>query len=357
MSKCYFVPLNLLTSRFQEELTPISEISSLENVIKVPFGKSYTVSLESFSIADDEKNDSNDLLVRTKTLSKNLKENSDTQTTVLNYFERNVPAGKTIDNLLSEHIYLVDKPINPFSLEINTVIIEVDNIKIDGEGQVLDVIRNLADFAGALFPSLILPYVGIGNAVLNGLETLIKLTKKNENIFNCELKLDGKTEIPAGAYIFFQDNAENIESKYKLRGLRLEKKLRSTGDDLIDQNIKDDFIIIKVVPGVVCSGGEEDLLQNQQLATILEEFDNSELSDQEVRQKLFVSLKQMLVNFVDKQDLDYIHKVYNHIKFGETLVGLDADHWEAIRNRIGGLFSQLLIDKISEAVIINTNNS
>ena len=346
MSKCYFVPLGQLTSRFQEKLNPIDSISEFKKVTKIEPGKSYTVSLESFSIADAKENSGNDLLVRTT--SKNLKDNS--EITVLNCFERDVPAGKTIDNLLSEHIYVVDKPNEPFALDIKTVVTEVDHISIDGEAQVLDAVRNLADFAGALFPSLIVPYLGVGTTILKGLETLIKETKRSENIFNCELKLDGSSEIAVGAYIFFQDSAENIESKYRLRGLRLERTLQSTGDDIVDEDITDNFMIIKVAPGVVCAGGEEDLLKNQQLATILEELDTSELSDREVRENLFVSLKQKLGNFLDKQDLDYIHKVYNHIKLGETLVGLDADHWEAIKNRIGGLFSKVMADKISEAL-------
>ena len=277
-----------------------------------------------------------------RTTSKNLSDNS--ETTVLNCFERDVPAGNTIDNLLSEHIYVVDRPNKPISLQIKTVVIEVDHDSIDGEAEVLETVRNLSDFVGALFPSLIVPYVGVGTTILSGLTSLIKQTKKSENIFNCELNLDGSSEIPAGAYIFFQDNAENIESKYGLRGLRIERK-PSISDDIID-----DYLIIKVVPGVVSAGGEEDLLQNQQLATIIEDLDNSELSDGEMRDKLFTFLKNTLENVFDKQDLDHIYKIYNYIQVGETFVDLDAEDWNAIQNRIGGLFSQTVIDRISQII-------
>lgn len=225
-------------------------------------GGSFTITLETFCINGhhDERSD-NDLLVRSR-----IKYGSAPLTEAINFFGADIPAGQVQENLLSEYIFSQENYDGRDRVYLEIDITEVDR-NLAGDSSLLSGLQTIkADF-GAIFPTL-LPFAAVA---VNTLSKLTKLTARrddNKIVFKNSLDFslvgaEGEARLRCGAYILFNSPVEAVQ--YRLRGLKIEYFTPSEQGN----PVKDDYVVIKVVPVLLNTGHDEDLLENQQLAVVL----------------------------------------------------------------------------------------
>ena len=266
-SSHWFVPLADLNNPRGSVLRRAD--SSLEESDQlIEEGGDFTISLESFSVqgAHDRQSD-NDLLVRSW-----VKYGNEPRAEVINFFGINIPSRTVIDDLQSEHIFAKQDYSEENRVHLELEIFEVDR-DISDDRSIISGLSDVAGELGAAFVQLA-PFTTIAATVLKGIDRIRSFRDKDKRIFRSSFDLyrkgsSGETPLRCGAYVLFNEPegaAKAVEGvQYKLRGLRLERAAPSQAE----VPIADDYIVIKIEPEIVHSGGSEDLLANQQLAVVL----------------------------------------------------------------------------------------
>ncbi|MDJ0705277.1 MAG: hypothetical protein QNJ46_18495 [Leptolyngbyaceae cyanobacterium MO_188.B28] len=216
--------------------------------------------MESFCIASrHDRNTGNDLLVRSWSIY-----GDDPPSKIVHFFKKQLEEGYTGENLAIEYMFASESYRN------QPLDVEVQILEVDGDDSIAGEIKLVAGLLGAVFP-VILPFTGLASGLLKNLQRM----QEHDNAFGRSIQfwsrdgyqtdaespgLDGaKIPFRSGAHIFFEKEVER--DKYRLRELKLETK-----DDSIKRKDYDNYVVIKIIPKVINSLSQEDLLANQRLA-------------------------------------------------------------------------------------------
>ncbi|WP_346292833.1 hypothetical protein [Sphaerothrix gracilis] len=290
-----------------------SELVATDQTIET--GDSFTVSLKSFYVSEGHERDGsgNDLLVRSR-----VRYGDEPPTEVINFFERDVPPATVKDNLEFEHIFSRQDYSADARLWLELQIFEIDK-GIDRNSEILQGLNTVYAEFGGIFSTLI-PFATLAPSIIRRIEKISQLRDQNKRLFNSQLDLfakevsGGDAPLRCGAYVFFQQPVEGVQ--YKLRGLRLERAA------LNQQHvpIMDDYAVLKIVPAVVRSvtSGEE-LLQNQQLATVLSHLEPAAENDALAKKQHLQFLQGVIQDARKIEELDYFYRLKRQKKFGQAL--------------------------------------
>ena len=289
-------------------------------------GGSFTISCESFFVKEnhDKHESGNDLLVRSRT-----KYGNEPRIETIHFFAKDVPDGFVGENLQSEHVFAKQNHD-----ENNRVWLEVEITEIDrglkADQNLGDSIRNISGIFGGVFPP-ILPFTGIASNIINFFEALGSRREQNKEIFQNSLDLykagTGETPLRCGAYIFFREDVEGV--MYKLRELKLERAAKNQPGPPLH-----DYIVIKVVPDIIHSGDQEELLTNQDLAAVLSELEEGEKKDPLAMSQHLKFLQEKIHNSRNMKDIEYYYSLLNKKKFGGVLTTSQQDGLIQIAQRL-----------------------
>ncbi len=310
-SKYWFVPLAEIQNDSGSELRPArSQVIEGDRLVKE--GEAFTISLESFYVKENHDRDTsgNDLLVRSW-----LKYGNEPTAERIHFFQKDVPNEFIGENLAAEHIFSKQDHIEANRLLITLEIMEIDK-GLRTNQSISDTIATVSGTFGAVFPA-ILPFTGIASNLSNLLYKLSSLSDKNTEVFRTSLDLYGQdsfeTPLRYGAYIFFNQDVQAV--MYKL----LDLKLKPVSQQLAGQNPLHDYVVIKIVPGIIHSGDSSELLVNQHLAAVLSQLDENEKNDASKRNEHLEFLQDTIKSANKMQDLDYFHRLKLKQKLGVSL--------------------------------------
>jgi len=281
----------------------------------IPEGGAFTLSLESFYIHEGHDTDGsgNDLLIRSR-----VRYGDEPRTEVINFFGADIPAGTVKDNLEYEHIFARQDYSEKARIWLEIEVMEIDK-GLARDDSILGGLGQVYRDFGGLFATLI-PFSGVAASLIGRLETLNRVRDQDKRIFLSTLDLyskvasAGEAPLRCGAYVFFKDEVEAVQ--YKLRGLRLER----AAPNQQDVPILDDYLVVKVVPSIVKSVSSSDnLLQNQQVATILSHLDDGEKADASRRKQHLSYLQDIVQGSRHLKDLDYFYTLKRQKDLGKTL--------------------------------------
>lgn len=261
-SAAWFVPLRALDTPKGAALQRAAGKPDANDTL-VEDGGSFTITLETFCITGQHDDGSgNDLLVRSRT-----KYGRAPLTETINFFGIDIPAGQVQENLISEYIFAQDIYDGRDRVYLDIDITEIDK-GLARKGSPIDSFNALkADF-GAIFPTLF-PFSSIAVEAISTLEKMLtRRGDKNEIIFQNALDFslvgaEGEARLRCGAYVLFNRPVEAVQ--YRLRELKLEYFTPSQQG----QMVRDDYVVIKIVPALINTGQADQLMQNQQLALVL----------------------------------------------------------------------------------------
>ncbi len=329
---CWFVPLaeldNSEGTRLQRAFSPLSPTDKL-----VEAGGAFTISLETFLVnkKDEDEKGGNDLLVKSQ-----VRYGSEPPTEAINFFGMDVPAGQVKDNLEFEHVFGKENhsPKNRVWIEVS--IIEVDK-GLNDETAVLAELSQMNKQFGAVFPTLI-PFAGPVSSAVLGLAKLAALQQQNQVVFNSQVDFyglfsEGEAKLRCGAYILFNQPTEGV--KYRLRGLHLE--YFAVADRELP--IKDDYVVIKVVPALVSSGDGQELRRNQQVATVLNHAESRDSLSDRVGQ--IETLKSLVTDALSFQDLRSFIGLKEMKEFGKPLSDPQLETFVELGSRLREVISSL----------------
>ena len=310
-SKYWFVPLAEIQDEDGAKLRPArSKVVESDRVVKE--GEAFTISLESFYVRENHDRDSsgNDLLVRSW-----LKYGNEPTAERIHFFQKDVPDEFIGENLPAEHIFSKQDHSEDNRLLITLEITEIDR-GLRAHESIGKTISTVSSTFGAVFPA-ILPFTGVASNLVNLLDKLSSIRDKNTQVFRSSLDLyaqeNFETPLRYGAYIFFNEEVQAV--MYKL----LDLKLKPTSQQLRGKNPLHDYVVIKIVPGIIHSGDSSELLVNQQLASVLSQLDESEKNDEASRREHFQFLQDTIKAANNMQELDYFYRLRLKQKLGEKL--------------------------------------
>ena len=310
-SKYWFAPLTEIQDEQGAKLRPArSKVLESDKLVKQ--GEAFTISLESFYIKENYDKDStgNDLLVRSW-----VKYGNEPTTERIHFFQKDVPDEFIGENLSAEHIFSKQDHSENNRLFISLDITEIDK-GLGSSSSINNTISNISGTFGAVFTA-ILPFAGVASDLVDLLDRLRGGSKRNISVFNSSLDLYAQDsyEYPLryGAYVFFQDEVQAI--MYRL----LDLKLKPVSDQLKGQNPLHDYVVIKVVPGIIHSGDSRELLTNQQIASVLSQLDENGRNDESKRTEHFKFLQDTIKSANDMQELDYFYELKLQQKLGKEL--------------------------------------
>ena len=325
-SKYWFVPLTEVQNQVGADLRP-ARSQVLEGDRLVREGEAFTVSLESFYVKEnfDKQTSGNDLLVRSW-----LKYGSEPTAERIHFFQKDVPDEFVGENLAAEHIFSKQDHAETNRLLITLEIAEIDK-GLRAERSINNTIATVSSTFGAVFPA-ILPFTGVASDLANLLDKLSRLGDKNTQVFRSALDLYGResfeTPLRYGAYVFF--NAEVQAVMYKL----LDFKLQPVSKQLRGQKPLHDYMVIKIVPGIIHSGDSSELLINQQLASVLSHLDENAKHDEAKRQEHFKFLQDTIKSANNMQELDYFYRLRLKQKLGEKLTETQRERFLIIAEKL-----------------------
>ncbi len=308
-SKYWFVPLTEIQNDGGSYLRPArSQVLQSDHLVKE--GEAFTISLESFYIKEKLEDTGNDLLVRSW-----LKYGNEPTAERIHFFQKDVPDGFVGENLPAEHIFSKQDHSEANRLLITLEITEIDK-GLRAERSINNTITTVSNNFGAVFPA-ILPFTGVASNLTNLLDKLSGLGDKNTQIFHSSLDLYAQesfeTPLRYGAYIFFNEEVQAV--MYKL----LDLKLKPVSEQLRGKKPLHDYVVIKIVPGIIHSGDSSELLVNQQIASVLSQLDENAKTDEGKRREHFKFLQDTIKSANNMQELDYFYSLRLKQKLGEKL--------------------------------------
>ena len=308
-NKYWFVSLNEIQNEQGAKLRPArSKVLEKDRLIKE--GEAFTISLESFYVKGNYDQDSsgNDLLVRAW-----VKYGNEPTADRVHFFQKDVPDEFIGENLPAEHILSKQDHSENNRLFISLDITEIDR-GLKASSSINNTISTISGTFGAVFTS-ILPFAGVASDLVDLLDKL--RNRKNISVFNSSLDLyaEDSFEYPLryGAYVFFKEEVQAI--MYRL----LDLKLKPVSEQLRGQNPPHDYVVIKVVPGIIHSGDSSKLLSNQQIASVLSQLDENGRNDESKRTEHFKFLQDTIKSANDMQELDYFYELKLQQKLGKEL--------------------------------------
>ena len=306
-SKYWYVPLTEIQNQKGAKLrTARSKVSAGDRLVEE--GDAFTVSLESFYVREKLEENGNDLLVRSW-----IKYGSEPTVERIHFFQKNVPAEFLGENLPAEHIFSKQDHSEKSRLLITLEITEIDQ-GLRANNSISETISEVSNTFGGVFPA-ILPFTGVASNVVGLLGKLSDLVNKNTQIFQSSLDLypqdNFETPLRYGAYVFF--NKEVQAAMYKL----LDLKLIPATDQF--KNPLHDYVVIKILPGIIYAGDSSELLVNQQLASVLSQLDESEKNDEGKRKKHLDFLQETIKAANNMQELDYFYDLKFKKQMNEKL--------------------------------------
>ena len=307
-SKYWFAPLTEIQDEQGAKLKPArSKVLESDKLVKE--GEAFTISLESFYVKENYDKDTtgNDLLVRSW-----VKYGNEPTAERVHFFQKDVPDEFIGENLPAEHIFSKQDHSENNRLFISLDITEIDR-GLRASSSINNTISTISGSFGAVFTA-ILPFAGVASDLVDLLGKLRGGSKRNISVFNSSLDLYAQDsfEYPLryGAYVFFKEEVQAI--MYRL----LDLKLKPVSDQLRGQNPLHDYVVIKVVPGIIHSGDSSELLTNQQIASVLSQLDENESNDEAKRTEHFKFLQNTIKSANDMQELDYFYDLKLQQKLG-----------------------------------------
>ncbi len=308
-SKYWFAPLTEIQDEQGAKLRPArSKVLESDKLVKE--GEEFTISLESFYVKEnyDKNSSGNDLLVRSW-----VKYGNEPTAERVHFFQKDVPNEFIGENLAAEHIFSKQDHSEDNRLFISLDITEIDR-GLRASSSINNTISNISGTFGAVFTA-ILPFAGIASDLVDLLDKL--RSRRNISVFNSSLDLYAQDnyEYPLryGAYVFFKEEVEAI--MYRL----LDLKLKPVSDQLKDKNPLHDYVVIKVVPGIIYSGDSRELLLNQQIASVLSQLDESGKHDEAKRKEHLNFLQDTIKSANDMRELDYFYSLKLQRELGKEL--------------------------------------
>ncbi|MGG6297055.1 hypothetical protein ACQ4M4_21890 [Leptolyngbya sp. AN02str] len=259
---CWFVPLSQLNhvqgARLDRVFSPLADDDEV-----IEDGGSFTITLESFLIDEnhDDERSGNDLLVKSK-----VRYGNEPAIESINFFGIDIPAETVREHLEFEHIFGRENHSAKNRVWLEVTITEIDK-GLKDDAAILQDLKELNAEFGAVFPTLI-PFSGLATSAVACLSKVAALQEQNKLLFKSQIDFyglfsDGEAKLRCGAYILFNQPVEACQ--YQLRGLQLEYFTPSEKG----KPVRDDYVIIKIVPALISSGNDQELRENQQLATVL----------------------------------------------------------------------------------------
>ena len=323
-SKYWFAALTEIQEEQGAKLRP-ARSKVLEGDKLVKEGEAFTISLESFYIKQnyDKDNTGNDLLVRSW-----VKYGNEPTVERVHFFQKDVPDEFVGENLSAEHILSKQDHSENNRLFINLDITEIDRgLKISSS--INNTISNISSTFGAVFTS-ILPFTGVASDLVSLLDKL--RNRKNISVFNSSLDLYAQDnfEYPLryGAYVFFKEEVQAI--MYRL----LDLKLKPVSDQLRGKNPLHDYVVIKVVPGIINSGDSSELLTNQQIASVLSQLDDNTNNNEAEIKKHFKFLQDTIKSANNMQELNYFYDLRLKKELGKDLNESQMQRYLEIANKL-----------------------
>lgn len=332
-SKYWFVPLAEIQRDEGAELRP-ARSKVLEGDRLVEEGEAFTVSLESFYVRENHENNrgSNDILVRSW-----VKYGSEPTAERIHFFQKDIPDEFVGENLPAEHILSKQDHLENNRLHLTLEITEIDK-GLKTTQSTGETISNISGTFGAVFPA-ILPFVGAASNLIELLNNISEKADKNTQVFRCSLDLYAQnsfeTPLRYGAYVFFNEEVQAV--MYKLHDL----KLKPTSEQLKGKNPLHDYVVVKIVPGIIHSGNSSELLVNQQIASVLSQLDDREKNDASQRQKHFKFLQETIESANNMRELDYFRRLKLRKKIGEELTDSQLKRYQEIAEKLHQYISGL----------------
>lgn len=323
-NKYWFVPLTEIQNEQGAKLRP-ARSKVLEGDKLVKEGEAFTISLESFYVKQNYEGDNtgNDLLVRSW-----VKYGSEPTAERVHFFQKDVPDEFTGENLPAEHIFSKQDHSESNRLFISLDITEIDR-GLKASSSINNTISTIYSTFGAVFTA-ILPFAGVASDLVDLLDKL--RNRKNISVFNSSLDLYAQEsfEYPLryGAYVFFKEEVQAI--MYRL----LDLKLKPVSEQLRGKNPLHDYVVIKVVPGIIHSGDSSELLTNQQIASVLSQLDENENNDEAKRREHFKFLQDTIKSANDMQELDYFYDLKLQEKLGKKLSKSQMERYVEIARKL-----------------------
>lgn len=333
-SQYWYVPLSDIQNESGAGLR-LASSKVLESDRLVKEGEAFTISLESFYIKTNYETDDsgNDLLVRSW-----LKYGNEPTAERIHFFQKDIPDELVIDNLPAEHIYSKQDHSEKNRLLLTLEITEI-NRGLKAGKSIGKTISSVASSFGAVFPA-ILPFAGVGSDIINFIEKISSAGDENLQVFFGALDLypQASFESPLryGAYIFFDE--EIVANPYKLIDfkLRLNPNAESSTTDSIP-----DYMVIKIIPGIVHSGDSSELLLNQQIASVLS---NLEEDDEGKQREHFKFLQETIQFASNMQDLDYFYRLKRKQEKGEELTESQIARYAEIAEKLSKYIPDLSVE-------------
>mgnify|MGYP001793932058 FL=1 len=323
-NKYWFVSLNEIQNEQGAKLRPArSKVLEKDRLIKE--GEAFTISLESFYVKGNYDQDSsgNYLLVRSW-----MKYGNEPTAERVHFFQKDVPDEFIGENLPAEHILSKQDHSENNRLFISLDITEIDR-GLKASSSINNTISTISGTFGAVFTS-ILPFAGVASDLVDLLDKL--RNRKNISVFNSSLDLYAQDnfEYPLryGAYVFFKEEVQGI--MYRL----LDLKLKPVSEQLWRQKPLHDYVVIKVVPGIIHSGDSSELLSNQQIASVLSQLDENGRNDESKRTEHFKFLQDTIKSANDMQELDYFYDLKLQQKLGKELSESEMQRYLEIAKKL-----------------------
>ncbi len=308
-SKYWFVPLTEIQNENGAKLrTAGSKVIVGDQLVKE--GEAFTVSLESFYVKEKLEDSGNDLLVRSW-----IKYGGEPTVERIHFFQKDVPEDFLGENLPAEHMFSKQDHSEDNRVSITLEITEIDR-GLKANKSISENISEVTNTFGGVFPA-ILPFIGMASNVVGLLGKLSALMEKNTQVFQSTIDLYAKdsfeTPLRYGAYIFFLQEVK--AAMYKLLDLKLKPASKQIDSPLHD------YVVIKIVPGIIHSGSttDDELLMNQQLASVLSQLDEGEKKDDGKRQQHLHFLQETIKAAHNMKELDYFYRLKRKKKLGITL--------------------------------------
>ena len=175
--------------------------------------------------------------------------------------------------------------------------------------------------------------------LVNLLSEINARADKNTKIFHSSLDFYAQesyeTPLRYGAYIFFNEEVQAV--MYSL----LDLKLKPTSEQLRGKNPLHNYVVIKIVPGIVHAGDSSELLVNQQLASVLSQLDEREKNDENRRREHLKFLQDTIESANNMQELDYFHRLRIKKKLGDRLTDSQLKRYLEIAEKLHKYTSEL----------------
>ncbi len=272
-------------------------------------GESFTLLLKSFYVVESYDKGGNDILVQSLT-----KYGSDPQIEGAHFFRKDLPSPYFCHHdLIANHIFSHESHVDANRVWIKLQILEIDGKKVDQFAQVVDTeLRDTVQMVGAIFPGT-LPFVAnISDDAFTLFSKLKKLaSNKDHTVFEQALDFysinSGETLFRYGVYVLFQQPIEG--DRYCLKEFQIEPRIDKNSTPLHGESLPD-YVVIEVVPGVVNSFAQDEIIANQNLAAGLLPFDES-FADPGEKDEHFHYLKRLMKK---AQTFDDIYEYYSLVR-------------------------------------------